>query len=176
MSGEEGRPAVFLDRDGTLIEDVGYPSDPAHVRLVDGAVDALAEFRRHGFALVVISNQSGIGRGLVTPEQADAVHRRFLQELSSRGVDLDDVRYCPHAPDERCACRKPAAELLLAAARELRIDLSRSFMIGDSPVDAGAGRAAGCRTVGLGDGAVADADYVATGWPDAVAHILSTTP
>jgi D-glycero-D-manno-heptose 1,7-bisphosphate phosphatase len=172
MSGG-ARRAVFLDRDGTLIEDVGYPRDPAAVRLVDGAVEALAALRRAGFALVVVSNQSGIGRGVVTQEQADAVHRRFLEQLRARGVEPDDVRYCPHAPEDACACRKPAAGLLLDSARELRIDLSRSFMVGDSEADVGAGRAAGCRTVVLGKETAGDADYVAADWKDAVAHVLN---
>jgi len=168
------RPAVFLDRDGTLIEDTGYPSDADSVRLVDGAVDALAAFRRAGFVLVVVSNQSGIGRGLVTEAQAEAVHRRFLDELRSHRVELDDVRYCPHAPEAACECRKPEAGLLLASARDLDIDVGRSFMIGDSPVDVGAGRAAGCRTVLLGArDDTAGADFVAAGWDDAAHHVLN---
>jgi len=155
------RPAVFLDRDGTLIEDVGYPRDPEAVRLLDGAPEALAALRRAGFALVVVSNQSGIGRGLVSREEADAVHARFVRELRARGVELDDVRYCPHAPEEACACRKPAAGLLLDSARELGLDLERSFMVGDKPADVEAGRTAGCRTV-LFDGS----------WDEAVASLL----
>ena len=159
------RPAVFLDRDGTLIEDVGYPRDPETVRLVDGAPEALAALRRAGFALVVVSNQSGIGRGFVTREEAKAVHERFLRELRARGVELDDVRYCPHTPEDACTCRKPATGLLLDAARELGLDLARSFMVGDKPGDVEAGRAAGCRTVLLGGDGAAD-------WDEAVAHLL----
>jgi D-glycero-D-manno-heptose 1,7-bisphosphate phosphatase len=159
------RPAVFLDRDGTLIEDVGYPRDPEAVRLLEGAPEALAALRRAGFALVVVSNQSGIGRGLVTREEAQAVHDRFVQELRAHGVELDDVRYCPHSPDDACACRKPAAGLLLDSARELDLDLTRSFMVGDKPDDVEAGRAAGCRTVLLGGDGAAD-------WDEAVARML----
>ena len=159
------RPAVFLDRDGTLIEDVGYPRDPETVRLVDGAPEALAALRRAGFALVVVSNQSGIGRGFVTREEAKAVHERFLRELRARGVELDDVRYCPHTPEDACTCRKPATGLLLDAARELGLDLARSFMVGDKPDDVEAGRAAGCRTVLLGADGAAD-------WDEAVARLL----
>jgi D-glycero-D-manno-heptose 1,7-bisphosphate phosphatase len=170
MTGASRR-AVFLDRDGTLIEDVGYPRDPEAVRLVDGAAEALDALRRAGFALVVVSNQSGIGRGLITREEADAVHRRFVDELRALGVEPDDVRYCPHAPEEGCTCRKPEAGLLLDSARALALDLGRSFMVGDKPVDVEAGRRAGCRTIvlgGDGDGA----DYVAAGWPDAVDYVL----
>ena len=155
------RPAVFLDRDGTLVEDVGYPRDPEAVRLLDGAPEALAALRRAGFALVVVSNQSGIGRGLVTEEEAEAVHERFVRELRAHGVELDDARYCPHAPEDACACRKPEAGLLRDSARELGLDLERSFMVGDKPSDVEAGRAAGCRTV-LFDGS----------WDEALADLL----
>jgi D-glycero-D-manno-heptose 1,7-bisphosphate phosphatase len=172
----ESRRAVFLDRDGTLIEDVGYPRDPEAVRLVDGAADALEALRRAGFALVVVSNQSGIGRGLISRAEADAVHRRFVGELSALGVEPDDVRYCPHAPDEGCMCRKPQAGLLLDSARELELDLGRSFMVGDKPIDVEAGRRAGCRTIVLGGGDGDGADYVAAGWPDAVEYVLGRRP
>jgi histidinol-phosphate phosphatase family protein len=138
---------VFLDRDGTLIEDVGYPRDPASVRLLTGAPAALRRFRDRGLRLVVVSNQSGIGRGLITQEEADAVHARFVELLDGEGVQLDDVRYCPHAPDEGCACRKPAPTLMLDAATQLGLDLEDSFAIGDQPRDLESARAAGCRTL-----------------------------
>ena len=136
---------VFLDRDGTIIEDVGYPRDPQLVRLLPGASAALRRFREHGLRLVVVSNQSGIGRGLVTQAEADAVHARFVELLDREGVALEDVRYCPHAPGDGCDCRKPEPKLLLEAARKLDVDLARSFALGDKPSDVEAGRRAGCR-------------------------------
>ena len=175
----DGAPAVFLDRDGTLMEDVGYPRDPADVRLLDGAAEALAQLGRAGFRLVVVSNQSGIGRGLITAEEARTVHERFVAELEHRGVHLDGARYCPHAPDAGCECRKPAPGLLLAAADELGLDLEASFMIGDKAADVEAGRRAGCRTILLApDGSASDggspahADHVARTWPDALGFVL----
>ena len=170
MSG--GDPAVFLDRDGTLIEDVGYPRDPAAVRLLDGAAPALAELAAAGFRLVVVSNQSGVGRGLIAPDEAERVHERFTAELASRGVALDGARYCPHAPEDGCDCRKPAPGLLLAAAAELGLDLSRSFAVGDRDRDVEAGRRAGCTTVLLGGGGSAHADFAAAGWDDVVRFVL----
>jgi D-glycero-D-manno-heptose 1,7-bisphosphate phosphatase len=140
------RPALFLDRDGTLIDDVGYPKDPLLVHVIDGAAEALAELQRD-FALVVISNQSGIARGLVTSAQAKAVHDRFVRLFADAGVTFAGVYYCPHAPDDGCRCRKPAPGLLLDAARELDLDLTRSIMIGDKTSDLEAGRAAGCARV-----------------------------
>jgi D-glycero-D-manno-heptose 1,7-bisphosphate phosphatase len=166
--------AVFVDRDGTLIEDVGYARDPDDVCLVDGAAEALATFRRQGFQLVVVSNQSGIGRGLISPEEASAVHDRFVAELAAGGVRLDDVRYCPHGPDEGCDCRKPEPGLLLAAARKLGVDLASSFMIGDEDRDVEAGRRAGCTTILIdgtrsrSDEPFLPADHVARDWNEAV--------
>jgi histidinol-phosphate phosphatase family protein len=140
------RRALFCDRDGTLIHDAGYPSDPALVCLMPGAAEALTELKRRGFLLVVVSNQSGVGRGLVTPEQAARVHERFVALLAEQGVELDGVCYCPHSPDAGCACRKPSPGMLLQMAERLRIDLGRSWMVGDKVSDVETGQKAGCRT------------------------------
>jgi histidinol-phosphate phosphatase family protein len=168
--------AVFLDRDGTVIEDPGYLSDPSGVRLLPGAADALRALRAAGYQLVLVSNQSGIGRGYFTAEQAEAVHRRVVEQLSRKGVVLDDARYCPHAPDDGCPCRKPRPGLLLAAARELGLDLGASFMVGNSSVDIGAGRNAGCRTILFGaqtlDGLAADLE--AADWPAVVSAVTAS--
>jgi len=166
------RPAIFLDRDGTLIEDPGYLADPDGVVLLPGAAAGLRSLRELGFALAVVSNRSGIARGLITQEQADAVHERFVAAFRAEGVELDDVRYCPHGPDDGCACRKPLPGLILDAADALGADLARSFVIGDKDVDVDAGRSAGCRTIAFG---VADADYTATDWGDAVAYVRGAT-
>jgi len=154
------RRALFLDRDGTLIVDVGYPKDPAQVELISGAAGVLRELQGE-WALVVVSNQSGIGRGMITDAQAAAVHERFVATFAAAGVRFAGFYYCPHAPEAACACRKPAPGLLVDAARELELDLARSIMIGDKPSDLEAGRAAGCaHAVRFGpdaDGAVASA-------------------
>ena len=137
------RPALLLDRDGTLIVDVGYPRDPARVELILGAAAALRELARD-FALVVISNQSGLGRGRITPDEAAAVHARFVAAFAAEGVAFAGCYYCPHAPDAGCPCRKPAPGLLHDAARELGLDLAASIVVGDKASDLDAGRAAGC--------------------------------
>lgn len=167
--------AVFLDRDGTVIDDPGYLSDPQGVRLISGVGAALAALRRASFHLVLVSNQSGIGRGYFTAAQAAAVHARLATLLSGCGVSFDDVRYCPHAPTAGCTCRKPAPGALIESARSLGVDLERSFMVGDSVTDVEAGRAAGCRTVVVGAGgeAGAAADYSAPDWPAVVAWITA---
>ncbi|HMC89625.1 MAG TPA: HAD family hydrolase [Gemmataceae bacterium] len=173
------RRAVFLDRDGTLIEDVGYPNDPRAVRLLPGAAAALARLQEQGFRLIVISNQSGIGRGMVSPEQARQVHEELARQLGKRNVQLDGAYYCPHAPEDGCACRKPSPSLLLRAGEELQLDLSQSFMIGDKVSDVEAGRAAGCRTIffkaGAESQAPARADFVAASWSDVTEYITGAS-
>jgi D-glycero-D-manno-heptose 1,7-bisphosphate phosphatase len=145
------RPAVFLDRDGTIIEHVHYIADPAHVRLLPGAVEAIHRLRSAGYALVVITNQSAIGRGIITVDQYEAVDAETRRQLIAEGVTLDGVYHCPVAPDGddptvvTHADRKPGPGMLLRAASELGLDVSRSWMIGDMISDVLAGRNAGCR-------------------------------
>ncbi|MBL9018721.1 MAG: HAD family hydrolase [Myxococcales bacterium] len=140
------RRALFLDRDGTLIVDTGYPRDPALVEPLPGAIDALRALQR-SWKLVIISNQSGIGRGLIAQAEADAVHARVIEVFARGGVTFAGAYYCPHAPDAGCRCRKPAPGLLEDAARDLGLDLAACALIGDKPSDLAAGRAAGCEHV-----------------------------
>lgn len=146
-AGAEGRPAALLDRDGTLIVDVGYPRDPEVVELLDGTHAALSELRETGYALVLVSNQSGVARGLVSPAEAAAVHGRLVERLAEGGIELDGAYYCFHGPEDGCSCRKPAPGMLLAAAQELGLALDRSVMVGDKASDVAAGQAAGCRSL-----------------------------
>ena len=127
------RPAVFLDRDGTIIEEVEYLSDPEGVALLPGAVEALTLLRDAGFALVVVTNQSGIARGLYGVDAYEAVAQRLDELLAAFGVTLDSTHFCPHHPDFSgdCFCRKPATGMYRAAAEELGIDSARSFFVGD---------------------------------------------
>lgn len=148
------RRAVFLDRDGVLVEPVtdprsGLPESPYRpedVTLTEGATAALAALREAGWTLVVASNQPAAAKGTVTRAALEAVHARVAALL---GDLIDDWRYCFHHPDagDACDCRKPAPGMLLAAAAELDLDLGASWMVGDSDSDVAAGRAAGCRTV-----------------------------
>jgi D-glycero-D-manno-heptose 1,7-bisphosphate phosphatase len=137
------RRALFVDRDGTLIVDVGYPRDPARVEPLPGAIEVLRALQ-HSFALVIVSNQSGLGRGLITDAEARAVHDRVIDVFARAGVGFAGAYYCPHAPGAGCPCRKPAPGLLVDAARELALDLASSVMVGDKASDVAAGRAAGC--------------------------------
>ena len=141
-----GRPAVFLDRDGTIVVERNYLADPARVELVPGAAAALRALAEAGDALVVVTNQSGIARGLYGEGEFSAVQRRIEELLAREGIRLDGVYHCPHHPDYTgpCECRKPAVGLYLRAARELGLDLSRSVCIGDRLKDVLPARQLGC--------------------------------
>ncbi len=146
--------AVFLDRDDTLIADPGYLADPAAVRLLDGAAEALRLLAGAGYRLILITNQSGIARGLLDEAQLEAIHAELAGQLAAAGAHLDGIYYCPYHPEgtvERFSResdeRKPGPGMLLRAAREMELDLSASWMVGDRSRDILAGRRAGCRTV-----------------------------
>lgn len=174
MSAALLRRAVFLDRDGTLIQDEGYLRQPDQVRLLPGVGPALRGLAERGFLLVVVSNQSGVGRGWITPREAQAVHARFVELLRSEGVELSGSYYCPHAPEEGCPCRKPAPGLLLQAAEELAIDLGASCLVGDRRTDLEAARAAGSTGLLLGrpDLPAPESAHRAADWNEALAWIL----
>jgi D-glycero-D-manno-heptose 1,7-bisphosphate phosphatase len=136
-------PGLFLDRDGTLMEDPGYVSHPDQVRLVPGIAATLKRFREAGYALVIVTNQSGIGRGLYTWDDYDAVAARLEALLAAEGVAFDAVLACGHAPDEGCGWRKPAPGMIREAATMLALDLRRSLLVGDKLSDLEAAAAAG---------------------------------
>jgi histidinol-phosphate phosphatase family protein len=133
MTDDGRRPAAFLDRDGTLIEERNYLSDPDDVALIPGAAEALRKLRDAGYALVVVTNQSGIARGLFSLSDLLAVQARVTELLEAEGVHVDGVWYCPHHPDFSgpCDCRKPALRLFREAAETLELDTGRSVFIGD---------------------------------------------
>ena len=139
--------AVFLDRDGTLIREKGYLRDPEGVELLPGVPEGLALLRRHGYRLIVATNQAGVGRGLYSLDDMRAVNARMQALLAGEGLELDAVYSCPHAPDENCRCRKPAPGMLERAACELGISLESSFVIGDRESDVLLGLYAGMRAI-----------------------------
>lgn len=127
------RAAVFLDRDGTIILDRHYPGDPAAVELIEGAAEAIVRLRNAGYLILVITNQSGIGRGLISDADYQAVEGRMESLLAKKGAMIDGAYYCPHSPDQDppCDCRKPNTGLYLRAASDHDVDPSISFFIGD---------------------------------------------
>jgi histidinol-phosphate phosphatase family protein len=135
--------ALFLDRDGTIIVDKHYINNPTHVELIEDVVRAMAAFQQHGYLLIVITNQSGIARGLITWEQYHAVNRRMEQLLSHYGVKIDDYFVCPMLPP--APCRKPSPLMIEQACEKWCIDKSRSLMVGDKDSDVEAGKRAGVK-------------------------------
>jgi D-glycero-D-manno-heptose 1,7-bisphosphate phosphatase len=154
-TGEAGRPAVFLDRDGVIVEDVHLLTATDQLRILDGVPAALAELAAAGFRLIVVSNQPVVARGLVSEQEVAAIQRELGRRLrAASGISLDGDYFCPHhpradVPEYRldCDCRKPRPGMLLRAAADHDLDLSRSFMVGDRITDISAGHSAGCRTV-----------------------------
>ena len=176
---EKLSPAVFLDRDGTIMEDTDYCSDPKYVRIFPGVLEALRRLKSEGFKIVVITNQSGIGRGLFTLDQYRAVETEVLRQLGDGLVDA--TYYCPDAPEQHSECRKPAPGMVVKATRDHQIDLSRSFLIGDKEIDVECGRNAGVRAIRVRTGTHRDvtgsnADWVADDVPAAVQIILNGKP
>jgi len=156
------RPAVFLDRDGTVNREVDYLADPAELELLPGAAEAIVRWNDAGWLVVVITNQSGVARGILTEDRLREIHDHLARILSEHGARIDAFHHCPHHPEigkppylRDCDCRKPAPGMLLRAAAELSIDLPRSWVIGDSFRDLEAGAAAGIPGI-----------LVATGKPD----------
>jgi histidinol-phosphate phosphatase family protein len=171
----QGRAAVFLDRDGTVIAEKHYLHDPAGVELLPGAAEGLRRMREMGLLLVLVSNQSGVGRGYFGADAVERVHGRLLELLEAEGAGLDAIYVCPHAPDAACSCRKPLPGLIDRAARELDIDPSKSFVVGDKPCDVDLGLVVNATTflvtTGYGERHVAEcggrAHYVVRGLDEA---------
>jgi D-glycero-D-manno-heptose 1,7-bisphosphate phosphatase len=151
--------AVFLDKDGTLIENVPYNVDPQKIKFMDDVIPGVKKLSLAGFRLIIVTNQSGVARGFFHEDDVKQVGRHIEKVFKQNGVPLLDFYYCPHHPDgnvpaykEICACRKPAEGLLLKAKLEHDVDLPRSWFIGDILDDVESGRRAGCRTILINNG------------------------
>lgn len=184
------RTAVFLDRDGTLNNEVDFVRTPEELHLIPGAADAVRRLHEAGLITCLMSNQSGIARGFLTEEMLQLIHAKLTAELAAEGARLDALYYCPHYPEGSvepynvtCSCRKPAPGMILRGAAEFGLDLSASFVVGDSAVDVLAGRAAGATSLlvltGYGRRALQDErlagvriDHVVDDLPAAATRIL----
>jgi len=168
-------PYIIFDRDGTLIEHVHHLIDPNLVRLKPRLVIGLQLLKEHGFNFGIISNQSVINRGYATKEVVNQVNEKMQELLRSEGIEFKFIKYCPHRPEELCGCRKPAMGLGLQAIGEFKIDLNRSFMIGDMDSDVIFGHAIGLRSIQLITGEVKEssANFVASDISEAADWILN---
>ena len=173
-------PFAFLDRDGTIIEDRHYLADPAGVALLPGAAEGLRHLQAAGRRLVVVTNQSGVGRGYFTEEAMHAVHARLRELLRAEGVQLEAIYWCPHGPEVRCTCRKPATGLIEQAVRELGGTLTGAVVIGDRAADVQLARNAGLTAVLVGRGVhpqdpaipMPPSDFYAADLREAARHLL----
>ena len=147
MSQHVSHRAVFLDRDGTIMEDSNYVGDVERVILIPNAPAALKRLQEAGYKLFVVTNQSGVGRGYFTREAVEAIHAHLDEYFGRTGVRFDRYYVCPHHPEDNCDCRKPKPKFLLEAAQEYGLDLAHCYMIGDRVSDIQAGAAAGTKTI-----------------------------
>lgn len=177
------RRFVILDRDGTIIEERDHLADPADVELVPGSAEAIRRLREAGLGLVVVTNQSVIGRGMLDEAGLEAVHSRMGSLLAEEGAHVDAIYHCPHLPEDGCACRKPRTELVERAARDLGFDPAGSFLVGDHASDMELGRRVGATTILVLTGhgasererASALADHVVDDLAAAAGNILEAT-
>jgi D-glycero-D-manno-heptose 1,7-bisphosphate phosphatase len=167
------RQFVVLDRDGTIIVERHYLSDPRQIELLPGTVKGLRQMLAMGLGLVVVTNQSGVERGLFDEAHLDLIHGRLCGLLETRGIHLERIYFCPHRPENDCSCRKPKPGLIERAARELDFDLQTSFVIGDKPADIEMGRKVRATTVLVRTGYGADFVGNSAVVPDYVANDLS---
>lgn len=149
MTANARQPAVFLDRDGTLNVEVNYLHRIADFALISGAAQAIKALNRAGLLVILVTNQAGIARGYYDEAAMHALHAHLSNVLAAEGAQIDAIYWCPHHPEYSgaCPCRKPAPGMLQQAAAEHGIDLARSWLVGDTAGDIGAGHAAGCRTI-----------------------------
>ena len=170
--------AAFLDRDGVINRKPpgdGYVTRWEDMHFLPGVAKSIALLNQAGFQVIVVSNQRCVAKGLVTSQALDSMHQQMCEWLAAAGAKIDGVYYCPHEKQPPCSCRKPAPGMLLTAAREHQVDLTASWIIGDSEIDVEAGRNAGCRTVRLlagNDTAKGSADAVAPSLLEAIYQIL----
>lgn len=173
--------AIFLDRDGVLIKNVPYLADASKIQYMPKVAENIARINRLGFKCVVVSNQSGVARGLVSFEQLSTINKQISDYLIDHGARIDAIYFCPHHPNgivpeytKICDCRKPKPGMLQRAARDLNIDLSRSVMIGDQEIDYEAGTNAGCRSYLVNTSASASADFISFRDLDEVVSFIET--
>lgn len=169
---DSGRRFALLDRDGTILEEKHYLSDPEQVELIEGSAAGMRRLAELGLGLVVVTNQSAVGRGILDIQGLERIHVRMVDRLLEEGVRLDGIFYCPHTPEAGCACRKPRTELVQRAASQLHFDASRCFVVGDMASDVGLGRALDATTLLVRTGHGADTAARGEARPDHVVDDL----
>jgi D,D-heptose 1,7-bisphosphate phosphatase len=173
--------AVFVDRDGTINIDGPYLSDPDKFQMYPGVGEGVSILRKNGYKVIIITNQSGIGRGYFTEDDLSKIHEKMRKEFQRFHTDIDGIYYCPHHPDNNCDCRKPKTKLFEQAIRDHNIDVKKSYMLGDAIQDIEAGKKIGLKTILIPVSSTENIatkkqgpDYIASNFTKAVEWILRT--
>ncbi len=170
-----GLQAVFLDRDGTLIKDKAYAANPQELELETGVIEGLQLLRKHRIKCIVVTNQSGIGRGYFTETRYKKMTEKLIQEFGKYQIQFEEIYHCPHIPEDRCGCRKPSPGLLQIACQKFHLTPAETVMIGDKKSDILCGKALGCKTilVRTGEGHAAETQLTPDSQPDYTADTIT---
>lgn len=163
---------VILDRDGTIIENHPYLWDPDIITFLPGALGGLKKLQEAGFRILIITNQSGIGRGLITEAQLTRIHTRLIDRLKDENIFIRGIYYCPHHPDDGCHCRKPGLELMNLAVHDHQFHPDEAFMVGDSSTDIEFGKNAGAYTILVRTGNGRETELLCVSQPDSIVDTL----
>jgi histidinol-phosphate phosphatase family protein len=173
------KEVIVLDRDGTLVVDRGYNSDPAQLTFLPGVPESLRAISEAGYRIVVVTNQSGVGRGFFTLDDVEAANAKLLDMTAAVGSSIARIYYCPHHPDDGCPCRKPGTELMRLASLELGFDPRAALVVGDKPSDVLFGARAGAKTILIGSEAShqerCHSDRIVTGFSEVAELIIERT-
>lgn len=167
--------AVFLDRDGTINVDREYVHKIKDLEFIPGVLEALAKLAKTEYKIIIITSQSGIGRGYYTQKEYELFNEHMLKRIKNHGGRIDGIYFCPHHPNDGCECRKPMPKMILNAANDFNIDLSKSYMIGDKKSDVEMGKNAGCKTIRVmtGKNEVSEADHTTKDLGEAIEAIIN---
>lgn len=164
--------AVFLDRDGTIIRNVPYLNDPDKIEFLPGVIEGLKILVNSGFSLFVVTNQSGVSRGFIKIEELEKIHNKIKEILKSRGVEIKEIVYCPHHPEEQCKCRKPETGMIENLLKKYKIDLKNSYLIGDKDEDIVLAKNTGIKGISVSNEIKTPPDFKAKNFKEAVSWII----
>ncbi len=164
--------AIFLDRDGTIIKNVPYLNDPEKIEFLPYVIESLKILISNGFTLFIVTNQSGVSRGLIKLKELEEIHKRIKEILKKEGIKIKDIVYCPHLPEENCNCRKPKTGLIEVLLKKYKIDLKKSYLIGDKDEDILLAKNMGIKSVSVSDKINVKPDFIAKNFKEAVLWII----
>ncbi len=164
--------AIFLDRDGTIIKNVPYLNDPEKIEFLPYVIESLKILISNGFTLFIVTNQSGVSRGLIKLKELEEIHKRIREILKKEGIKIKDIVYCPHLPEENCNCRKPKTGLIEVLLKKYKIDLKKSYLIGDKDEDILLAKNMGIKSVSVSDKINVKPDFIAKNFKEAVLWII----